>query len=650
MKLIRMELKNFCGVTKANLFLNGHDAVVYGQNGTGKTTLCDAYMWLFSNKDSELSADFDIKRVSMDGTEAHNMDHEVSGEFEIHDKRFKLRKIYKEIWTKKRGDTDHKMTGHTTDYEFDGVPVTKKEYDEKLAAIFGEVGNFLMLVNPLYFSGVMAWEKRREILIDIAGDIEDDDIFNAYPDIAELKTAMDGKTFEEYKKIIKAGQKKINKKLKEIPVRISEQKRNLIDVSGIDQDAEKKSIEDIEKLMSENEAKKQRIENGDEIQAQNVEIKVIQSKMLDVKNADFSEHQKKVQKQAKVVDAAKSEMDESSAILKKAKKETAEINAEISSLSAEVDLGRKNWIVVSEKEFKVSEPPEICETCGKPYTEVERLTIKKEALSEFNLEKSKKLEEIAEAGKVISEKLEKIRENFKSKVGNVEQFEKGFEANKETWQNELKELQALNQYEYEPDENYLDLTQKISEIEKTIESLKKDIEPEIQKIDIDQVELKTKKRACESEIKKFTDNDAAEKRITELTIELKEASKQFEQYEKELFMIDKFTQAKVEMSNSVVADHFQIARFKMFDVQVNGGLKDTCQTTMNGLQFKSCSGGEKIILGLDIIRTLQKHFCLSPPIFIDEAGEITRPIDVDCQTVRMIASVPDDQLRIVVSD
>ena len=54
-RLKKMTLKNFKGIKDFEISLDGLDASIYGDNGTGKTTLYDAFMWLLFDEDFEIS-------------------------------------------------------------------------------------------------------------------------------------------------------------------------------------------------------------------------------------------------------------------------------------------------------------------------------------------------------------------------------------------------------------------------------------------------------------------------------------------------------------------------------------------------------------------------------------------------------------------
>src|SRR5690606_6468494 len=125
-RLLALRLRNFKGIRQFELRPEGGDVTVFGDNGTGKTTLADAFMWLLFGKDSQNRADFEVKTLGPDGQPIHNLEHEVEAELEFEGgRRVILRKVYQEKWTKRRGQAQREFAGHTTDHYVDGVPVKK---------------------------------------------------------------------------------------------------------------------------------------------------------------------------------------------------------------------------------------------------------------------------------------------------------------------------------------------------------------------------------------------------------------------------------------------------------------------------------------------------------------------------------------------
>ena len=76
-----MKLLNFCGIQSLEINPDGEDLTVYGDNATGKTTIANAFAWLFTGKNAAGTADFDP--APLDGTNAkiHNLETSVTVKF-----------------------------------------------------------------------------------------------------------------------------------------------------------------------------------------------------------------------------------------------------------------------------------------------------------------------------------------------------------------------------------------------------------------------------------------------------------------------------------------------------------------------------------------------------------------------------------------
>src|SRR5699024_7379072 len=231
-KLLNLKLTNFKGIKSLDVDLKGNDASVYGDNGTGKTTVFDAFVWLLFNKDSQNKSDFQIKTMENDKV-IHNLNHEVEATLLVDGNELQLKKVFKEKWTKPRGQIEHVFGGHTTDYYINEVPSKKKEYDETIADIIDE-DVFKLLTNPNEFNINMHWKDRRNLLFEIAGDLTDEDVIATDKDLSKLLDVLNGRSIDDFKTVIASKRKEINDKLKEIPTRIDEIHRNKPDVSELD--------------------------------------------------------------------------------------------------------------------------------------------------------------------------------------------------------------------------------------------------------------------------------------------------------------------------------------------------------------------------------------------------------------------------------
>jgi DNA repair exonuclease SbcCD ATPase subunit len=101
-----ISLLNFKGVRDFTADFNADITEFRGENGTGKTTLNDAFSWLLYGKDSMGRSDFQIKTLDSDNNVIEKLPHEVSAVLDVDGTEISLRKSFKEIWKKPRGKAE----------------------------------------------------------------------------------------------------------------------------------------------------------------------------------------------------------------------------------------------------------------------------------------------------------------------------------------------------------------------------------------------------------------------------------------------------------------------------------------------------------------------------------------------------------------
>jgi hypothetical protein len=112
-------------------------------------------------------------------------------------------------------------------------------------------------------------------------------------------------------------------------------------------------------------------------------------------------------------------------------------------------------------------------------------------------------------------------------------------------------------------------------------------------------------------------------------------------------MVQDFVRKKMELIGSKVNGLFNGVNFKLFDVQINGGIKEVCECTVNGVPYGSLNNGHRIVAGLEIIRALQQVYGVKAPIFIDNAEAINdfNIPKLDSQMI-LLKVTDDDKLTI----
>jgi DNA repair exonuclease SbcCD ATPase subunit len=647
MKLLELKLRNFKGIKNLDLKANGHDLNIYGDNATGKTTILDAFMWLLFDKDSQNKADFTIKTLK-NGEPIHHLDHEVTGVFfdEVDGERIELRKVYREKWTKKRGSATETFTGHETDYYIDGVPVKKSEYTQRVAEIAPE-DLFKLLTSPTYFNEHMHWQDRRELLIEIAGDVTMDDVIQANPELKELPGILGKRTPEDHKAIIMARRAEVNKELERIPIRIDEVSRHQPDVEGIDPDQlEQQSKE----LMAEQAELKRELAdlmssgNQSKIRQQIAEI---DAKLLGIETDYRREVNERI---AKVEDklmtcraailGAENDLDIRLHQLKDNQKYAGTLEAQIASL-------RQKWHEVNDQELEFC-VDEVCPTCRQAIPADQVKMAQEKAVAEFNTKKAEQLEAINAEGKVKREELERVSATIaelKAELPVLEAKLKQLEDEKAKLEQDVEEIKdTANGYKERDD--YKRLVTEKEQLLKTLDGDQSAIKPQIE-------ELENKIKIIEDQLVELRNAKATwelyqniGRRISVLQAQESELAEVFETLEHELHLIEEYIKTKAELLTDKINSKFRLAEFRLFEQQINGGINPVCITTYQGVPWPDLNSAGKVQVGLDIIRTLQEHYGLRCPVWIDNRESIVELPKLDCQVISLIVSEKDKTLRI----
>lgn len=630
MKLLCLELRNFKGLKQFTLEPNGENAEVRGCNASGKTTLADALHWLLFDKDSQGAKQFEIKTLDASGEPAHGLEHCVEGTFDLGGDSLTLKKVYKEKWTRRRGQAEQELTGHTTEYFIDGVPTPAREYQARVQELAPE-DLFRLLTNPLYFSEGMHWQDRRRILLDVCGDISDADVIASNPELAPLEAILGKRSLDDHKKVVLAERKRVNEQLEKLPVRIDEVSRVLPTAADGSMDEIDKAVADIETLLSAKRADLSRLENGGESAELTKRLREVEGEIQALRN---EQRKRQDQIDAEWRDGIRAQQDR----LNEMDSRVKSLDREISQHSALLERQSKarehllnEWHKEDGMKFRAPEQASVCPACGQdiPAERLESALAK--ALEEFNLSKSTKLERISAEGKEVAaamKSLEAELEQYRAeRVKLVPQAE--------ALRAEIKRAQAEVRPGAPIPDGFAPLEAEMASLQAKIEAAKLGISDQVEAA-FDEIKCleETQKGWLDrrSDIRRLADG---RKRINELMAEEKNLAKEFERLEHDLYLCEQFLRAKVSMLESSINIRFHVVRFKLFSQQVNGGLAETCEMTVNGVPYASLNRAAKLQGGMDIINVLAQHHGFYPPVFLDNRESVTEIPPTESQLINL---------------
>lgn len=658
MKLIRMYLENFKGVKKAEFNFGGYDANIYGANGTGKTTVFDAFTWLLFGKASEERSNFSPKTITAEGV-AHNLDHSVECDIEIDGTTNTFKRVFHEVYKKTRGRAESILSGHTTDYYINGVPKKEKEYQEFWKNIFGSDEKVKLLTMPAYFAEQLHWEERLAILFEICGNISDLEIMETDAELRELPLLMGNNTVAEYKKIVQAKKTTVKKRLDLLPARIDEATKAIPDKLPTDsKEVMEQHAADIRKAISEAEKERASIIAGNDKEAHTRTQIAEKSAALSEARARYSERQReatdaaleKVQEIREKLAVEENELSQNTRTLEQSKQRVADIEKKREQIVTSHKEKQAEYAEVEREQF--DETSAVCDKCGQALPESRVLDLK----SLFNERKSNRLTALTEAmnGLIVEGKAKASKEMLAAEqqmVANLEAAvanKKGMIANLNSCLDEYKKgVEASKLPPFETTDEYKQITAAIDELKsRECEA------PRTDSIDARIADLRAEEATIAASIAALETKTVQEARISELEQEQKSLGVQLGEAERLMYLCEKFTRVKSALLNDKFHEHFKTVKFQLFKQNTsNDGIEDICDVlvpTSTGafVPFSDANKAARLNAGIEIIGVLGEYYGVELPIFVDNAESVTHIIPTKGQLIRLVVSESDNELRL----
>lgn len=659
-----LELKNFKSFRHAKFDdFNQKENFIYGKNGAGKSTLFDAFLWLLFGKDANDRKDYEIKPLDENNQVQKQIDVEVHATLLINNEEVTLSRIYKEKWQKVKGAEEKTFKGHETELIFNQVPVSLKEFNAKVAEI-SEESLFKLITNPSAFES-LDWKKKREVLVSIAGEVSDEELFNSDADFKELSLKLTNKTLDEYDTQLKASIKKSKQEKEDTPARIDELKNSKIedvDFDKIDADIQEKEtkISDIDSELENASKSVQNIVDANtkvqqEIQKLNsqkseIEIglraKAKQECYVDTSSIDALRSKLRL-KESERDDYADNRIKLNSAIVDY-QKQIEILQTKKQSLVDSYNIENAKQLVFNDNDFN-------CPCCSRPFEEKDIVLKKQELISKFNTDKTSLLNNIINDGNQVKKQLEVANNTlnaYQLKLDEqkvfIDQLTDEVISIENQIQTETSNLQSPKNEE-EVYQSLINDDAQLSKLKIEIATLQSKIKEVKQ---ADNSELKEQKQTLQTEIKQLIElkgkssvNESIDNRIKELANREKELSQIIANLEKEQFVIERFKKVKTESLEKSVNEKFEYVTFKLFEEQVNGGLNPTCITLVNGVPFGSVNTAGRINAGLDIINTLCKVNEINAPVFLDNRESVSELIPTESQIISLIVDPNQETLK-----
>lgn len=628
-----MDIKNFKGIRDIRLDFHSGVNSLYGENASGKTTVYDALIWLLFDKDSHGNSKFSIKPIGA----ADGVMPEVTAVLSVNGEELQLRKTLREKWERPRGSAVARFAGHTVDYTVDDVPRKESEYKRIIAGYIDE-NQFRMLTGVYAFARDLHWKDRRALLAEVCGLPEDAELLAGAPQFAELAAQVGRRTVDDYKAALMAQRKGANSTLNTLPVRIDECERMVAELAAL-------PFGQAAELGKTLQAERDRVQ-GDLVKldsdalltrAQN-ESDELHNKLRELENEN-REHRNSqyvpVEDETPMLRQAEQDAQQT---LDDAVRECNELRGRIDSGEKRLDEYRARWKAIDKEQFTGGR----CPTCGQtlPAAELEP------AKQRFETSKQDRKNALLEDSKLLKADIAALQARLQEKEDSLPSLRAAYTAAelalKDYVAPEAPVIEDLPGYQRRKDA----IQRSLDDVRRRIDRLQTNTQAERDRLESEFREITAKILENDAVLAKEQQLVDTRRRVTKLQEEQRSCAAQVEEMDRMIEMCEEFARYRVQSVEDSVNRQFKLARFRLFNEQINGGLADCCDVMVDGVPYADLNSAMQINVGLDIINTLSAHYGVRVPLFIDNAESVTHLQEIDTQTVRLVVSEQDKELRL----
>lgn len=622
----------------------GHRTVVSGKNGCGKTTLADAFMWVFCDKDYSLKSNPDIRP-----DDCRECLTRVDIDIAIDGKPVSVAKFQKRTESKPKDGKPGKVA-LSNKYEINGVPKAERDFKADLKERGFDFDNFLMLSHMEIFTDLKDADARKILfsMSDGAGK-SDLEIAKTVPDCTELAPLLETYKADEIKAMNSATLKKAEEQLKAIPNQIIGMEHSKVDADTAELELQKnvlhEQIADIEKQIAQSGNEK-----AGEIKA---ELAGLSTKLLEIVSkakADLLEQKSSVCNKVSTLELDRniktSELNRKTSTLESLRAQKKELLEKLQNARTQypkikdAEWDSSTLESIESETFKDADT--ICPTCGQnlPPEQIEQLKSRFEqkkqerinqqlkAKEEWEQDKKHKLDEVIQVGNKASADMKEAHKQEETLTSEISKLIDELEQIKTSLDAENKNLEAIpKEPDFSENVEYQRILTSTKEKQQELNSL--DDGEEAKKQLSEQLSGKKQELAAVNQKIGEVNNNV---RIDEQIEKLQESQKQYAQSKADAQMIldelKSLSMAKNTALEDAVNQYFDGVKVKLFDTQKNGEVVDACIWYVQDKDgdWKKLIGNANTALMMKgkiaIMDGLQKFYGVSYPIFVDCAAEL----------------------------
>lgn len=634
--LVAMKVANFKGITNLDVSF-GSITKVSGANGTGKTSLYDAYMWCLFGKGAD-GNQIDVQPLDAAGQVIHRLETSVEITLSVDGEETIFKRCLKEDWVKPRGQQEEVLKGRKQEFWFNGSPQPVSDMS-KINAIC-KIDDWLLLSTITAFMR-MKTEDRRAKLQSIATLPTDEEIAGVFPHV--LTALHNGKTIGDYQKQIKAELDRVKEKAKEIPTRLDQLEKTKVDY---DFDAlEKEETELKEKIDDLNASLTATVSQSDVDRASKYreQLASVSQELLEIENEIERARQKRIGE-------FEEKISKSNAAISGYTKSIEEIDARIArneklleEKNAAFQQKKDEWMKENQHQY-VDTVEDCCPTCKRPLPADEVAAARDQAIQAFNKRHNELLDSLfADATRIKNDigELESSIKADRQECNRLDMLRKGEEEISKTAEAGKKNVPDRSLALAAKDE-YQKLLLKKSDIEKDIRiasaptATDTERDEKRKKLISQRDDYMNRQKEVHLKLGQRSTNENIEKQKAALEEEKKTLSQKTAELEMIQDEIWDFKKRKITIVEEAVSSFFKIVRWRMFEQNLtNDGEKELCEAIIDGKPYWSQNLATQINAGIDIINGISTALGVRLPLFIDQKESVTDLIETETQLITL---------------
>lgn len=642
-----MELRNFKGVSQAEYDF-GDRTDISGGNGTGKSTIFEAYLWCLFDKNPAGNTP-KVQPYDTANEIKHQLTTSVRLYLELDGNQLIAERTLKEEWVKPRGTTELVCKGTKSEYAVNEVPMSKAQYNAKLADVLPLDKWFIL--SSIGIIPAMEQKTCRAALQAIAPAIDEQTLAQPFPAVADALTR--GLNIDELQATTKQTKSRAKSELDGIPAALEAQDRLRVedDFAAI----EARLVETKTDIAARQAEFEQLQTLGDDATrvAKQQEIANLRTDLARL-NAQISEYETHAQTayttaRAKYEQQLQTLAAESQGIAQRtmvAQQTAKRYLALIEDEKKRIAALRDQWAAKNAERYEAPELQTVCPTCGQPLPGERIAEALAKATQAWNADKVKALQTIQHEAEACKARIA----DYETANAQAAERDKADFTRAQAIADEVKDIQRVLDTLVPPTKalalciDYQTALAKRQEIEQQLAQATQATETTQQDTTTTQMTeitqaISSLQREAEDLLRRLAARDT-NRRIDEERARLMKQQRtladtiaQAEGVEQQILA---YRKAKIMAVENGVSSLFTMVRWKMYEPNLtNDGEKEICQAIINGIPYEQQNRATQVNAAIDIVNGFARAYEVSLPLFIDNAESVTDIIPTNGQRITM---------------